>query len=79
VGLASALVHRDPRLAAKLSPDDHGHILVQAANAEVGQQGGDRPMLETRLERLLPVGYFHVVFTLPALLSPLVLHDHRLL
>src|SRR5262249_11161411 len=35
--------------------------------------------LETRLERLLPVGYFHVVFTLPALLSPLVLHDQRLL
>jgi hypothetical protein len=31
------------------------------------------------LERLLPVGYFHVVFTLPALLSPLVLHDQRLL
>jgi hypothetical protein len=31
--------------------------------------------LETRLERLLPVGYFHVVFTLPALLSPLVLHN----
>ena len=35
--------------------------------------------LETRLERLLPVGYFHVVFTLPALLSPLVLHNQRLL
>src|SRR6516225_10169498 len=29
--------------------------------------------LEARLERLLPIGYFHVVFTLPALLSPLVL------
>src|SRR6516225_4961225 len=35
--------------------------------------------LETRLERLLPVGYFHVVFTLPAVLSPLVLHNQRLL
>jgi hypothetical protein len=35
--------------------------------------------LETRLERLLPVGYFHVVFTLPAGLSPLVLHNQRLL
>src|SRR5262249_29604830 len=35
--------------------------------------------LETRLERLLPVGYFLVVFTLPALLSPLVLHNQRLL
>jgi hypothetical protein len=35
--------------------------------------------LETRLERLLPIGYFHVVFTLPALLSPLVLHNQRLL
>jgi len=35
--------------------------------------------LETRLERLLPVGYFHVVFTLPAVLAPLVLHNQRLL
>ena len=35
--------------------------------------------LETRLERLLPIGYFHVVFTLPALLSPLVLHNPSLL
>jgi hypothetical protein len=35
--------------------------------------------LETRLERLLPIGYFHVVFTLPALLYPLVLHNQRLL
>src|SRR5262249_42804408 len=35
--------------------------------------------LDTRLERLLPVGYFHVVFTLPALLAPLVLHNQRLL
>jgi len=35
--------------------------------------------LEARLERLLPVGYFHVVFTLPALLSPLLLHNQRLL
>src|SRR5712692_5598174 len=35
--------------------------------------------LEARLERLLPIGYFHVVFTLPALLYPLVLHHQRLL
>src|ERR1700736_4667348 len=35
--------------------------------------------LEARLERLLPIGYFHVVFTLPALLCPLVLHHQRLL
>jgi Putative transposase/Transposase zinc-binding domain len=35
--------------------------------------------LETRLERLLPISYFHVVFTLPAVLNPLVLHNQRLL
>ena len=33
--------------------------------------------LETRLERLLPVEHFHVVFTLPAALRPLVLHQPR--
>jgi hypothetical protein len=33
--------------------------------------------LESRLERLLPVCYFHVVFTLPDLLYPLVLHNQR--
>ena len=33
--------------------------------------------LEARLERLLPVEYFHVVFTLPAALHPLVLHHPR--
>lgn len=33
--------------------------------------------LETRLERLLPVNYFHVVFTLPDLLYPLLLHNQR--
>jgi hypothetical protein len=33
--------------------------------------------LETRLERLLPVEYFHVVFTLPAALHPLVLYHPR--
>jgi hypothetical protein len=33
--------------------------------------------LEARLERLLPVCYFHVVFTLPDLLYPLVLHNQR--
>jgi hypothetical protein len=35
--------------------------------------------LETRLERLLPVDYFHVVFTLPEQLQPLVLKNQRLL
>jgi hypothetical protein len=29
------------------------------------------------LERLLPVGYFHVVFTLPDVLQPLMLHNQR--
>jgi len=33
--------------------------------------------LEKRLERLLPVEHFHVVFTLPAALHPLVLHHPR--
>ena len=33
--------------------------------------------LEARLERLLPVEYFHVVFTLPATVYPLVLHHPR--
>jgi hypothetical protein len=33
--------------------------------------------LETRLERLLPVEHFHVVFTLPAALHPLVLYHPR--
>lgn len=35
--------------------------------------------LQSRLERLLPVEHFHVVFTLPAALHPLVLHHPRLL
>jgi hypothetical protein len=33
--------------------------------------------LETRLERLLPVPYFHVVFTVPDFLYPLILHNQR--
>jgi hypothetical protein len=33
--------------------------------------------LEARLQRLLPVEHFHVVFTLPAALQPLVLHHPR--
>lgn len=33
--------------------------------------------LQTRLDRLLPVGYFHVVFTLPDLLWPLMLKNQR--
>lgn len=35
--------------------------------------------LETRLERLLPVPHFHVVFTLPEQLQPLVLKNQRVL
>lgn len=35
--------------------------------------------LETRLERLLPVEYFHVVFTLPQELKPLVLKNRCVL
>ena len=35
--------------------------------------------LETRLERLLPVEYFHVVFTLPQELKPLVLKNRRVI
>jgi hypothetical protein len=33
--------------------------------------------LEKRLERLLPVPYFHVVFTIPDLFNPLLLHNQR--
>jgi Putative transposase/Transposase zinc-binding domain len=33
--------------------------------------------LEARLERLLPVPYFHVVFTVPDRLYPLILHNQR--
>jgi hypothetical protein len=35
--------------------------------------------LETRLSRLLPVEYFHVVFTLPEQLKPLALKNQRLI
>jgi hypothetical protein len=35
--------------------------------------------LEARLERLLPVEYFHVVFTLPEQLKPLALKNRRLI
>lgn len=35
--------------------------------------------VETRLERLLPVPYFHVVFTLPHALNPVVLQNPTLL
>lgn len=41
-------------------------------------QGNQRAAwLETRLERLLPTTYFHVVFTVPDLLYPLMLHNQR--
>jgi hypothetical protein len=33
--------------------------------------------LEARLERLLPVPYFHVVFTVPDLFNPLMLYNQR--
>jgi len=35
--------------------------------------------LQTRLERLLPVHYFHVVFTVPRALQPLMLRNPRVL
>jgi Putative transposase/Transposase zinc-binding domain len=35
--------------------------------------------LETRLDRLLPVSYFHVVFTLPDSLNPLMLRNQAVL
>jgi Putative transposase/Transposase zinc-binding domain len=41
------------------------------------QAGKRAAWLETRLERLLPVGYFHVVFTLPDVLQPLLLRNQR--
>ncbi len=41
------------------------------------QAGKRAAWLETRLQRLLPVGYFHVVFTLPDILQPLLLHNQR--
>jgi hypothetical protein len=41
------------------------------------QAGKRAAWLETRLERLLPTGYFHVVFTLPDVLQPLMLHNQR--
>src|SRR6516225_2148608 len=41
-------------------------------------QGAKRAAwLEARLQRLLPVEHFHVVFTLPAALNPLLLHHPR--
>jgi hypothetical protein len=41
-------------------------------------QGAKRAAwLEARLQRLLPVEHFHVVFTLPAALNPLMLHHPR--
>jgi Putative transposase/Transposase zinc-binding domain len=43
-------------------------------------QGVERAAwLQTRLERLLPVPYFHVVFTLPDVLHPLMLRNQALL
>src|SRR3974377_1227478 len=41
------------------------------------QAGKRAAWLETRLQRLLPIGYFHVVFTLPDVLQPLMLHNPR--
>jgi hypothetical protein len=35
--------------------------------------------LETRLDRILPIEYFHVVFTLPDTLNPLVLRNQTVL
>lgn len=41
------------------------------------QAGKRAAWLEARLERLLPVEHFHVVFTLPAALHPLLLYHPR--
>src|SRR5262245_26578359 len=43
------------------------------------QAGKRAAWLEERLDRLLPVPYFHVVFTLPDTLHPLVLQNQRAL
>lgn len=43
------------------------------------QAGKRAAWLDERLERLLPVPYFHVVFTLPDALHPLVLQNQRAL
>lgn len=43
------------------------------------QAGKRAAWLDERLGRLLPVPYFHVVFTLPDALHPLVLHNQRAL
>jgi hypothetical protein len=45
--------------------------------ADAGQEHKRAAWLEARLERLLPVEHFHVVFTLPVALHPLVLHHPR--
>jgi hypothetical protein len=41
------------------------------------QAGKRAQWLQERLQRLLPVPYFHVVFTLPEQLRPLLLHNAR--
>jgi hypothetical protein len=41
------------------------------------QAGKRAQWLDQRLARLLPVPYFHVVFTLPDTLNPLILHNAR--
>jgi Putative transposase/Transposase zinc-binding domain len=43
------------------------------------QAGKRATWLEERLDRVLPVPYFHVVFTLPDLLYPLMMQNQRLL
>jgi hypothetical protein len=43
------------------------------------QAGKRAAWLDARLDRLLPVPYFHVVFTLPDTLHPLVLHNQAAL
>jgi hypothetical protein len=43
------------------------------------QAGQRAAWLDKRLERLLPVPYFHVVFTLPDSLQPLILQNQRAL
>jgi hypothetical protein len=42
------------------------------------RSGGSAAWLERREAELLPVEYFHVVFTMPQALSPLALQNQRL-
>src|SRR5438552_82952 len=57
-----------------------GYTRCRTTPAAIGTVPNARPANAPlgSMERLLPIGYFHVVFTLPALLYPLLLHNQRL-